>query len=34
MPNFYPWTVAKQFEFANKHNYNITELCQMAQEST
>ena len=24
MPNFYPWTVAKQFEFANKHNYNIT----------
>ena len=26
MPNFYPWTVAKSFEFANKYNYNVTEV--------
>ena len=26
MPNFYPWTVAKSFEFATKYNYNVTEV--------
>lgn len=26
MPNFYPWSIAKSFEFATKHNYNVTEV--------
>ena len=32
MPNFYPWTVAKSFEFANKYNYNVTEVGVMVQD--